>query len=269
MNSWATEGGGSNYLPGFYGDFAMAVMPDKGVYFSNFMMAYQDKSGKIGTFLDLPSIIVATDYKIFGGSYSFAIYPGVTITKNHSDDNKLDRVGLADTYIMPLAINWNWKDFSALYFEGIIAPTGFYEKGALNTGLNIWTFDHVLSLTWQLPEDNEISTTIGYMNNTKNVATGYSNGDEIHFDFTVGHYFSPDFALGVTGSHYSQVSADHAPSSILAATMTEASTFGPVLLWSPHVINRDISFSLKWLHEYNVQGRLALDYLVSRVDVAF
>ena len=51
----ATEDGSSNYLPGFYGDFAMGILPEKGVYFSNFMAAYQDKTGKTATFLDLPS----------------------------------------------------------------------------------------------------------------------------------------------------------------------------------------------------------------------
>ena len=32
----ATESGGSNYLPGFYGDFMMAVMPEQGFFFNNF-----------------------------------------------------------------------------------------------------------------------------------------------------------------------------------------------------------------------------------------
>lgn len=269
MNSWATEGGGSNYLPGFYGDFAMGIMPGKGTYFTNFITAYQDKTGKTGTFFELPSIVQVTDYKIFGGNYIFGIYPGVGITKDHSGANKMDRVGTVDAYLMPLAINWNWDHFSVLFYEGIIAPTGYYEKGALNTGRNIWTFDHILSLTWQLPANNELSTTLGYMNNTKNHATGYSSGDEIHFDYNLGHYFTPAFAIGIAGTHYSQTTADHAPAAILATTPSEASSIGPALMWTPHVINRDVTISLKWLHEYNAQGRIAQDYIVSRIVFAF
>lgn len=269
MNTLATEDGGSNYLPGFYGDFAMAILPDKGTYFSNFITAFQDKTGKTGTFYELPSFVQVTDYKILGGNYSFAIYPGLAIIKDHSGGNNMTRAGKVDTYLLPLAINWNWENFSVLIYEGIIAPTGYYQKEAFNTGRNVWTFDHVLSLTWQLPADNEVSVTLGYMNNTRNHATGYSSGDEIHFDYTVGHYFTPEFALGITGTYYRQVSADHAPANILATTFSEASSIGPAVLWVPHIVNRDVTLSLKWLHEYAAQGRLAQDYLVSRIDVAF
>jgi hypothetical protein len=269
MPCYATENGSSNYLPGFYGDFAMGLLPDKGVYFSNFMTAYQDKSGNTATFLDLPSILVATDYKILGGNYGFGVYPGVAVTKDHSGPTKMERVGIVDTYVMPLAINWTWGSFSALVYEGIVVPTGYYEKDAFNTGLNIWTFDQVLSLTWELPGDNEISTTLGYLVNTRNDTTHYSSGDEIHVDYTLGHHFTPGFALGVTGSYYRQVSADHAPTDSLAATFSEASSIGPVISWTPHIVDRDVTVSLKWLHEFNVQGRLAQDYLISRFDVGF
>lgn len=266
----ASEGGGSNYLPGFYGDFAMAVMPQqRGTYFNNFMTAFQDKSGKTATIMELPGIIQITDFKIFGGNYLFGIYPGVAVTKDHSGSSSLDRFGVIDAYLMPLTINWQWDKVSLLAYEGIIAPTGYYQKGALNTGHNIWTFDHVLSLTWKLPADNELSMTLGYMNNIKNNATGYRSGDELHFDYMLGHYLSPEFAAGVTGSFYRQITADHAPSSILAAVSSEASTIGPVMMFTPHIIDRDVSLSLKWLHEFNVQGRAAQDYLVWRVFMAF
>jgi hypothetical protein len=266
---YAIEDGSSNYLPGFYGDFAMGILPDKGIYFSNFIAAYQDKSGATATFLDLPSILVATDYSILGGRYGFGVYPGITVTKDHSGANNMNRVGLVDTYVMPLAINWTWGSFSALVYEGIVVPTGYYDKDALSAGLNIWTFDQVLSLTWELPGDNEISTTLGYMVNTQNNATNYSNGDEFHFDYTLGHYFSTELALGITGSYYRQVSVDHAPPDLLETTFSEAASIGPVISWTPHIIDRDVTISLKWLHEFNVQGRLAQDYLISRFDVHF
>ncbi|MBK8814836.1 MAG: transporter [Methylococcaceae bacterium] len=265
----AIEDGSSNYLPGFYGDFAMGVLPDKGVYFSNFMAAYQDKSGKTATLLEMPSLFVVTDYTVLGGIYGFGIYPGVTAIQDRSGATQMERVGLVDTYIVPLTINWKWDVFNVLLYEGIVAPTGYYEKDAYNTGLNIWTFDQVLSLTWELPGDNEISTTLGYMVNTKNDATDYRNGDELHFDYTVGHYFGEAFALGVTGSFYRQVSADRAPIAIRETTFSEAASIGPVVMWTPHINDREVTLSLKWLHEYNVQGRLAQDYLISRFDVDF
>lgn len=261
----ATEGGGSNYLPGFYGDFAMGTMPEKGTYFTNFITAYQDKTSQSATLIELPSIVQVTDHKILGGNYIFGIYPGINITKNAA----IDRISSADAYLMPLAINWQWERFSLLYYEGIIAPTGYYEKGGLSTGRNIWTFDHILSLTWQLPADNEFSTTLGYMNNLKNYATQYRSGDEIHFDYLLGHYFSPSLALGIAGSYYRQVSADHAPVDILASIPSEAASIGPALMFTPRLMQRDITIAVKWLHEYHVQGRIAQDYLVCRVVFGF
>ena len=265
----ATEGGGSNYLPGFYGDFAMAVMPAAGTYFTNFMTAYQDKTSKTGTLIELPSIVQVTGYQVLGGYYSAGIYPGIAITKDHGGSHHQDRLGAADAYLMPVAIYWQWSNLTALFYEGIIAPTGNYQKNGLSTGRNIWTFDHILSLSWQLPGDNELSTTLGYMNNLKNQATGYGSGDELHFDYNFGHYFSPSLGLGVAGSYYRQVTADHAPADILTTTLSEASSIGPVLMLTPYWLERDVTFSLKWLHEYNVQGRMAQDYLVCRVVFAF
>ncbi|MCX7088590.1 MAG: transporter [Methylococcales bacterium] len=263
----ATESGGSNYLPGFYGDFAMAVMPDKGTFFNNFIAAYQDVQGKTGTLLEMPGILHVTGQQLFGGNYIVGIYPGVVAATDHTTNR--NRFGLGDAYLIPFALNWQWGDLTALVFEGIVAPTGYYDKNALSAGRNIWTFDHNLSLTWQLPLNNELSLTIGYMNNLKNPATDYLSGDELHVDYLVGHSLHPTLAIGVTGSYYQQTSADHAPASILATERAEASTIGPVIMFTPHIIDRDVTLSLKWLHEFNIQGRDAQDYLVSRVFFAF
>jgi hypothetical protein len=265
----ATEGGGSNYLPGFYGDFAMAVMPEEGTFFNNFFAAYQDPSVRTGTLLEMPGILHATGKKFLGGNYIIGVYPGLLATKGHSNGNDMSRFGLGDAYLIPVALYWLWGSLSVLVFEGIVAPTGYYEKGALNAGRNIWTFDHILSLTWQLPADNELSITLGYMNNLKNQATNYRTGDEFHFDYMLGHYVKPELAVGVTGSHYHQTTADHAPASILTAEYSEASSIGPVLMFAQHIADRDVTVSLKWLHEFNVQGRVAQDYLVWRLFLPF
>ncbi len=265
----ATEGGGSNYLPGFYGDFAMAVMPEKGIFFNNFFAAYQDTKGQTGTLLEMPGIVYATGQKILGGNFILAFYPGLLAAKDQSSDNDKNRLGSADAYMIPLALNWQWGSLTALAFEGIVAPTGYYEKGALNAGRNIWTFDHNLSLTWQLPADNELSITLGYMNNLKNPATDYRTGDEFHFDYMLGHYLQPELAVGITGSHYRQTTADQATANSLATVYSEASSIGPVVMYTPHLFDRDITISLKYLREFNVQGRTDQEYLICRLFMAF
>ena len=265
----ATEAGDTNYLPGFYGDFRMAVMPEHGTYFNNFFAAYQDHSGKLGTLLEIPGIIHATGHKIFGGNFSFGIYPGVLATKDDTRTSNFDRVGLADVYLLPASLGWSWDKVALLVYEGIIAPTGYYQKGALNSGLNIWTFDHNISVTWELPADNELSVNLGYMNNIKNSATHHKSGDLVHFDYMLGHYFSPVLGLGVVGSYYYQTTADHAPASILEPDRGEGATIGPVVMYTPHFLDRDVSFSLKWQHEFDAKGHAPKDFLILKVWSSF
>lgn len=269
INSAATEFGGSNYLPGFYGDFAMAQLPDHGTYFNNFFAAYQDINGDTGTLLEMPGVMHISEYKILDGHFVAGIYPGVLASKDHTGSNSFERVGLGDFYIQPAGMSWNYEKFSAMLFEGIVAPTGRYEKGDFNTGRNYWTFDHNLLLTWRLPLDTEVSLGLGYMNNTKNPATDYHSGDEFHLDYTAAYYFSPSVGLGIAGSYYQQVDKDTAPGDTVIADSGEASTLGPAILYTPKINNEDITISLKWLREFNVSGRLPQEYLICRLFMSF
>lgn len=261
----AFEGGSPNYLPGFYGDFSMAIIPEKGTFLNNFFAAYQDAGGDYKNLIELPGIIHATGYKLFGGNYSFGIYPGILASKYHTNDVNLGRVGLTDVYLLPAALGWSWENCSVLAYEGILAPTGHYQTDALNTGLNIWTFDHNLSLSVQLPGDNELSTNVGYMNNLKNPTTDYHSGDLMHLDYMLGQYFTPFLGIGLVGSYYYQTTSDHAPASLLIPERSEGATIGPVITYTPEILAREFIFTLKWLHEFDVNGRPKLDYMIFRV----
>lgn len=267
--SRAFEGGFVNYLPGFYGDFSMAVIPETGTYLNNFFSVYQDRSGQIQSLVEIPGIIHATGYQILGGNFNFGIYPGLLATGYQNDDTQLSRVGLTDVYLMPVAITWNFEALHVVAFEGILAPTGYYQKDTLNTGLNIWSFDHNVAVTWYLPADNEVSINLGYMNNLKNPATDYHSGAVLHLDYLLGHYFSTEVGIGVTGSYYAQTTADHAPADILAAERAGGSTIGPAVMYAPSTFNNGLIFTLKWQHEFDVTGRPNLDYLTLRVWKSF
>lgn len=268
-NVQATEGGGSNYLPGFYGDFAEAIFPDHGTFFNNFFVAYQDRSGKIGNVLEMPGIIHITDLTLFGGHYLLGAYPAVMGSWDHSGQDNIGRFGLGDFYLVPVGFNWKWPDVAVLVFEGIVAPTGYYQKGEINPGRNVWTFDHIAAVTWTLPAHNELNLIFGYMNNLVNHATGYYSGDEFHFDYTVAHYLHDNVGIAVTGSYYRQMTADDAPMGVVTAPRGEATTIGPAIMYTPRIGERDVNMSLKWLHEFDVTGRPANNYLIWRVLVEF
>ena len=265
----ASEGGGSNYLPGFYGDFAVAVFPDKGTFFNNFFATYLDTSGEVGAALEMPGIIHVTEWDIFGGRYLLGAYPAVMGAWDHSGKDNVGRFGLADFYLVPFGLNWKWPDVTVLAFEGIVAPTGYYQKGEINPARNVWTFDHIAAVTWNLPAHNELNLVFGYMNNLENHSTGYKSGDEFHFDYTVAHYLRDSFAIGVTGSYYRQMTADSAPPDTYLYPRVEASTIGPAFMFIPKWGGREVTLSFKWMHEFDVTGRPAFDYWISRVWVEF
>ncbi len=263
----ATEGGGSNYLPGFYGDFGMAEFPERGTFFNNFFAAYQDTESKTGTLLEMPGIMHVSQQHFLNGTYVSGLFPALMVAKDHSSG--IDRVGLGDFYFVPGGLNWKWEGITAFLFEGIVAPTGYYRANEFSLGRNYWTFDHNLLLTWRLPGDNELSVGMGYMNNLKNPATNYQSGDELHFDYTVGHYVNSTVALGVAGSYYKQMSRDTAPQEMIVNEPGESASIGPVVMYTPKINGQDVAFSLKWLREFNVSGRLSQEYLVCRILLSF
>lgn len=261
----ATEGGGSNYLPGFYGDFSMATLPDQGTFFNNFFAAYQDTQAQTGALLEMPGILHVTGQKYLDANFFVALFPAVMAIKDSTGNNNLDRVGLGDFYVVPAGLSWKTEHFSAMLFEGVVAPTGRYAANDFNIGRNYWTFDHNLLLTWNIPYANEISLGIGYMNNLENPSTRYRSGDEFHLDFTLGHYVASEFAVGLTGSYYQQTTADAAPLGQPLNVTGQAATLGPVLMYSPKINGQDVAFSLKWLREYTATGREMQEYLVFRI----
>lgn len=263
----ATEGGGSNYLPGFYGDFGMAVFPDQGTFFNNFFAAYQDTASRTGTLLEMPGVIHISQQQFFGGTYIAGFFPALMAAKDNTAG--WDRVGLGDFYFVPVGLNWRRGDVTAFLFEGVVAPTGQYRVNDFNLGRNYWTFDHNLLLTWNLPGNNELSAGIGYMNNLKNSATNYQSGDEFHFDYSVGHYLNSTLGIGAAGSYYKQVNKDRAPPEMMVTEPGDGASIGPVVMYSPKINGQDVVLSLKWLREFSVSGRSPQEYLVCRVLLPF
>ncbi len=276
--SLAAENGGSSYMPGFYGDFGMALAPPTGTYLNNFGGYYAAGNDANGSDLafELPGIISVTDKKIAGGKYWVGFFPYVLHTSYSSTaadgTNKQDsRGGAGDMYALPIALSWQWRELSILAFEGIVLPTGSFDKNrALNSGRNYWTFDNNLSLTWQ-PKDTsfDVSMTLGYMINTENPATNYRTGDELHYDYFAGYYLTSRFGLGVTGSYYRQITPDTGSGVPAGLALAEYSSIGPALMYSVKMGSKDVTFAAKWLHEYDVNNHIAGDYAILRTMLAF
>ena len=96
-----------------------------------------------------PSTIVGllwvSEKKIFGGTYGFAIWPGVTNNALELPAAQVDdktSTGFADLYIQPITLGWNTDRADFFAGLGIYAPTGKYEAGGdSNRGLGMWSYE--------------------------------------------------------------------------------------------------------------------------------
>ena len=274
---YAAEGGSSQYLPGFYGDFGMGTSSAPGTYLNNFFGynwgSNNDSSNSL--LFELPGIMRVTETKILDGTYSFGFYPYALRTtyntKQNNEKKEFERAGAGDMYAVPIQLSWQYGEVSFLAFEGIVVPTGSYEKNRdLNAGRNSWTFDNNFSITW-LPNNGkyDLSLTFGYMVNTENTATHYRTGDEVHIDYSTGYYLTPSLGIGVTGSYYRQVTNDTGSGVPVNAISGEYSSIGPVVTYTAKMGERDVTFSTKWLHEYDVNNHIPSDYFIIRTNLMF
>ncbi len=139
----AAEGGYSNYIPGTYGDFAVAVAPGPGLTLRNDVYYYSADESRavlqgaaraeldVSFTLDMITALYATDQKLMGGKYAFgALVPFVrtdiearvsaAVGAASIED---DRTGLGDVTLVPWALFWNTGKFHFNFAEYIITPT--------------------------------------------------------------------------------------------------------------------------------------------------
>ncbi|WP_045837398.1 transporter [Hyphomicrobium sp. 99] len=269
----AAEGGLTNYVPGYYGDFAVAVAPQNGLYVYGTAYSYQAKlkgpaipdTVSASAMLYLSGFQYVTDHKIFGATYAFGAY--TTFLDAHTeakpppfslDASIADR---GDTSISPLVLYWAFGNLYVSAYQSIIIPTGSYDDGAaLNASRNYFTFDSVVALTWlDQKQGLEISLVPGVMFNTENPATDYRTGDEFHLDGMLNKYFSQSFAVGLHGYFYSQFTNDSGAGT--PSIRSASAGVGPALLWNTTSIGIPGKIVGKWLHEVDATNRFQGDIL--------
>ena len=291
----AAEGGYSNYIPGTYGDFSMAVEPPDSLTLRNDLYYYQAddqrsvRAGRIDlgaelTFLvNLTTLLYKPDLRL--GEIQYAFGALIPLVKNEIEgslsigpgdmggktSDTSDSAGLGDIVLVPCVLYWNSDNLHANFSQFIVAPTGDYdEEDPINTSLNYWSFDSNIALTYLNPASGwELSANVGYIYNTENSDTDYQSGEEVHMDFAVNHYLSDSFAIGIHGFHLEQISGDSGDGALLGNFEAQASGVGPALLWSTNSAGRPISLIAKWLHEYDAERRIKGDHFIVSIALGF
>lgn len=288
----AAEGGYSNYIPGTYGDFAVAVAPDPGPLLRNDVYYYSADESRavlqgqarvdvdVSFKMNLLTAFYTTDLEVLGGKYAFgALVPIVRtdISANAFVNGakaagiKDDRTGLGDITFFPWSIFWNFGNVHLNFAEYVIAPTADYDEDRLaNTGLNYWTFDTNVAMTYLNPErGHEFSFNLGHMYNTKNNDTDYKTGQQVHLDVMANQFLSETLAVGIHGFYVDQITGDSGNGAIFGDFKSEAAGIGPALLWTPEILGKDVPIIVKWLHEVHAENRLEGDHVLASFVLSF
>ena len=278
----AAEGGYSNYVPGTYGDFGMAMAPVEtwtlrnDVYYYTADIDKSFSSGKLqlDTSLDFlmnfTTVLYKPDLDIFGAQYAGGIFvPLVQLdtetnislagTKRGVNDSVS---GLADLVLIPFALYWQDDNYHWSLSHFLVAPTGDYDiDEPINTSLNYWSFDTNFAVTYLNPETGkDLSFNVGHIYNTENDDTNYQTGQELHLDLVLNQFLSDSFAVGIHGFYLKQLTGDSGDGAELGAFKTEAAGVGPALLWSRNFGKQNVTFIAKWLHDFHAENRLEGDH---------
>ncbi len=280
----AAEGGYSNYIPGTYGDFGMALAPAEPWTLRNDIYAYgadmdeSVRSGRVevGAELDFltnfTTVLYKPDFTLFGGQYAGGVFiPLVSIDIESSIDLgpiELEQddsaSGVGDIALIPFALYWNKGRYHWSFSHFTVVPTGSYDADdAVNPGLNYWSFDTNFALTYLNEETGrDLSFNIGHIYNTENDDTDYQTGQELHLDWALNQFLSETFALGLQGFYLKQITGDSGSGALLGDFKAEAAGIGPALMWSTDVGSQNVVFIAKWFHEFHAENRLEGDHFM-------
>jgi hypothetical protein len=229
--------------------------------------------------MDFLTILHKPDVEILGAHYAYGLFIPIV----HADIDtgirlgnlqvrrQEDTFGLGDITLIPAVLYWNRGSYHFALAEYIVTPTGEYDTDDLaNTGLNYWTFDTDVTMTYlNQKTGQDYSINIGYNYNTENSNTDYQTGQELHIDFMLNQFLSESLAIGIHGFYLKQVTGDSGSGAKLGGFKAEAAGVGPAVLWSTKSLGREVTFIAKWLHEYHVERRIEGDHIFISFAMSF
>jgi hypothetical protein len=296
VDTYAAEGGGSHYLQGTYGDFAMALTGPPGFYMRNDLMFMTGTVGPVshGNYIldDFKQDVWVNAFRVIymAASRPLGATPGVVLGLPYVLNAKASGAviapvafaaedsgsGLSDPYVYGF-LNWNLGGYSHLTAGiTIFSDFGSYDaERIINFGRNYWSFDPIISYTW-LNTDNgrEFSMTTGFMFNTENEATDYQTGTEFHLDWMLAQHLPNNIAVGLEGYYYAQVTDDEG---VLVNAIPVGSEgfrsggwgLGPALSWTPKILEKDVTLTAKWIHDFEASNRFDADVAIVAFALKF
>ena len=288
---FAAEGASSNYFPGAFGSLLPGVAPEPGPVLQSVNLFFSGETdfavrqGRVDVgisadaFYSLLQGLYVWDAPAIGGRFAVGGYvpygyseaSGTLGTILGPIPFSADVDGLGDVGIIPASFFWNSGNFHFNLYELIIAPTGVYDlSDSVYVGRNYWSFDTVLATTWFNPESGtELSAVGGIMINTENKATNYRTGTEFHLDLIANQFLSEEFAVGLRGYVYQQLTGDSGSGALLGDFKGASAGAGLGLSWIPKSAGGRFSLSASWVRDFYTEKRLDADYASVSLALTF
>ncbi|MGQ3675826.1 SphA family protein [Xanthobacter sp. TB0139] len=251
------------------------ALPPPGFYLMSYNQYYTANNfqNSFPAFNDFNATVAATVFRgvyvsnvqILGGTWAmhaFLPIASVDVTMGGMTNNS---TGIGDIIIDPFILGWHFGDWHIVTGFDITLPTGRYDANSLaNPGRNYWTFTPVFAFTWLNKDGYEVSAKIMYDINTKNMATDYLSGQELHADFTLAKHFGP-LAVGLGGYAYRQVTPDRGTGAVLGGFEGQAFALGPQISYT----SGNLTAIAKYQKEFAVENRPEGEKVWLKIIAAF
>jgi len=278
----AVESGAGFYLLGSKGSMA-GFTPPPGIYLQDVKYYYSGSLGlnllngvlltdvKAKAYIEAPTLLWIAPHKVLGGNVGIgAIVPvgwkdvrasaelnlppplGITLNANVQSDDTAFGDPVVTALIGWHSGNWHWNLSTLLN-----VPVGFWRlRNPSNIGFNRWAVDVGAGLTWlDQKRGLEISGAAGVTFNFENPDTNYKSGTESHFEFAIVQSLSKEFAVGVTGYYYEQLTGDSGTGARLGDFKGRVTGIGPIVNYNFEVRRVPISTNLRWIREFDAVNR--------------
>ena len=136
-------------------------------------------------------------------------------------------------------------------------PVGAYEAGRLaNLGIGHGSIDSGGGYTYFNPATgHEFSAVAGFTYNFENPDTDYKNGVDFHVDLGASQFLSKQFAIGLVGYAYQQVSGDSGSGARLGDFKSRVFGVGPQLTYIFPLGDAQGVLNLKGYKEFAAEHR--------------
>jgi hypothetical protein len=149
------------------------------------------------------------------------------------------------------------------------APTGDYDPDKIAfTSLHRPAVDVKGAYTFlSLTTGTEVSAALGVTFNTINTLTNYLSGNELHFEWALNQHFPNGFSLGVGGFLYQQLNGDSGSGNRIGPFIGRVASVGPLAGYTFKALDREISISARWFHEFAVERRVRGDSIFATLTL--